>query len=436
MSHFCQYKRHTLSGKLMILFIATAALIAVSVGSILAWSFRAHFEENLRPHLIQYFEHLQEELGTPPNQDNARALATKLSLEIHYFGGNQQWSTSDTIIELDNIELYRTINPPEANYRLGRYNDHEYLISYHDDYTLAFSSPHNESQVRKIIPIIVVLIVLVLLYYATRRLFAPINDIKRGISRFGSGDLSHRLDIKRRDELGELGCSINAMADDIEHMLEAKRQLLLAISHELRSPLTRAKVALALLDDKETRSEIQQDLDEMETLIEELLETERLNTRHSVLHKSPTVVQTLITELTGEYFPGNGFKLDMPEQEITLGLDQPRIKLLLKNLLENALLHNPAEAEPPELRVTDSGHAIYITVTDHGQGIEAQHLPQIAEPFYRTDKARQRKTGGYGLGLYLCKVIAEAHGGLLNIESTLGKGTVVSITLPKNHSTN
>lgn len=431
MNPFCRKRRHTLSGKLVILFIVMTALGVAAVGSVIAWSFRNHFEQSIRPHLMQYLEYIQADIGIPPDPRKAERLAKRLSLEIHYFGRDKQWATTDRPLDLKDMYFHRQFSQDGAEYGFGHQYDREYLVSRHPDYTLAFSIPHKRREwFHKVVPVIVVLVILMLLYHATRRLFAPIEQIKEGVRRIGGGELGHRLAINRRDELGELSGNINEMADDIEQMLEAKRQLLLAISHELRSPLTRAKVAVELLDDEKQRQTIRQDLNEMEKLIEELLETERLSTRHHILNKSTVVLQQLVTEVLNEQFPGNGFAVELPRSEIEMELDQARIKLLLKNILSNAMQHNPAGARAPELSVQTVGREVHIVVRDHGQGIEAHHLPHLAEPFYRTDKSRQRQTGGYGLGLYLCKVVAEAHGGRLKIESEINQGTVVTVVLP------
>jgi signal transduction histidine kinase len=103
--------------------------------------------------------------------------------------------------------------------------------------------------------------------------------------------------------------------------------------------------------------------------------------------------------------------------------------LLLKNLLENALRYSPA-TQAPVLRCCYDEQQLYLTLQDQGPGIAAEHLPHLTEPFYRVDPARQRKTGGYGLGLYLCRMIAQAHGGSLTIESVPGQGTTVTVILP------
>lgn len=421
----------TLSGRLIVLFVLMAALIIVSVGSSMMWAFRGHFEENIRPHLIQYIEYIQSDLGSPPDQDKAQALAQRLKVQIHFFSQGDSWSTYSEGFELPEFDYRHQLQVNGVSYGFGHRYDQEYLVTHHPDYTLAFSAPHKRRfGWLKLIPIGVSVLVLILLYYATRRLFAPIGTLKEGVERIGAGDLQHRIQLQRRDELGELSCSINQMADDIEQMLEAKRQLLLAISHELRSPLTRAKVSLALLEDESQQQEIRQDLNEMEALIEELLETERLSSRHHTLNKSEVELTQLIRALVSESFAQTRIDLSLGDSVMTMHLDQARIKLLLKNILDNAIKHNADDAAPTQVTLRTLKTGIEIEICDHGPGIEPQHLHQLTEPFYRTDAARQRQTGGYGLGLYLCKVITKAHGGELVIESTLDEGTCVTINLP------
>jgi len=105
---------------------------------------------------------------------------------------------------------------------------------------------------------------------------------------------------------------------------------------------------------------------------------------------------------------------------------------VVKNLLHNALKYTPAGCAPPELSASRSDTTIEITVRDHGDGIAEEHLAHISEPFYRVDPARRRATGGYGLGLYLSRMVVEAHAGTLRIESVHGDGTRVTVSLP-NH---
>jgi signal transduction histidine kinase len=219
------------------------------------------------------------------------------------------------------------------------------------------------------------------------------------------------------------------MADDIEQMLEAKRQLLLAISHELRSPITRANVALSLMDSSVLKQGLVDDLNEMENLIHELLEAERLKSKHHVLNLTENSLNTFIQCVIKRHFPDDNIKQQLENTLPNIPLDETRIKFVLKNLLDNALKHQKTNHLAIKISTQVDHKTIKLTIKDHGSGIATQHIPHLSEPFYRADPSRQRKTGGYGLGLYLVKLIIEAHGGELLIESELGQGTCVSITL-------
>jgi signal transduction histidine kinase len=106
------------------------------------------------------------------------------------------------------------------------------------------------------------------------------------------------------------------------------------------------------------------------------------------------------------------------------------MRLLLRNLLDNALRHSAGATQPPVLRVTVQGQGVEFTVRDHGPGVPPDALSHLAEPFYRPDTARERATGGVGLGLYLCKLVAQAHGGVFGVRNVDGGGLEVSVQLP------
>jgi signal transduction histidine kinase len=422
----------SLSGKLVLLFLAMAMLLAMLAGGGIGAAFRVHFKENIRPHMHHYMEYVRNDIGFPPDPRRAERLAERVPVEIYIRGPGVDWASDGEPVDLHRLRPHRSFFRRGIHYTLGELDGREYLVSREGGYAIAFSVRHIREQAiwRGIIGIGVLLLLLVALYYATRRLISPIHSIGDGVRKFGSGDLTHRIEIDRKDELGELATSINTMADDIQQMLEAKRQLLLAISHELRSPLTRAKVAIDMLEDADTRREVNRDLDEMEKLIEELLETERLSSRHHALNREEVSLTDLAQHLITDRFANQGIHLQIPEEPLPAPVDTPRLRLLLKNLLQNALQHTPEDAEPPQLLLRQAENKILIQVRDFGTGIEKRHLPHLTEPFYRVDPARQRQTGGYGLGLYLCRMIAEAHGGTLTIESAPGEGTVVTIELP------
>ena len=269
-----------------------------------------------------------------------------------------------------------------------------------------------------------------LLYLATRWLFNPLEKISEVVSKIGQGDMESRTNIKRHDELGKLGKEINQMADDIEGMLEAKRDLFLAISHELRTPVTRSRVAAELIGDKAQREAISADMKEMDSLISDLTEAEAMSTGHSTLNRQPHSVSHLITTELNEHFADSGVEAPAASSDDYVLLDGMRIRLLLKNLLKNSLRHTAPDQPRPTVSAEVNEEGLVMVVKDSGEGIDAKHLGRVTEAFYRPDASRQRKTGGFGLGLYLCRNIVSAHQGAMEIDSERGRGATVIVKIP------
>ena len=174
-----------------------------------------------------------------------------------------------------------------------------------------------------------------------------------------------------------------------------------------------------------------EDIDGMERLIADLLESEALNTRHAILRLESVDLGELVQSVIDTDFAEQRSRVELLFSEARLEgqLDATRVRLLVRNLLENGLRYNSPGGEKLQIRGSRSDDYFELRFTDHGDGIPAEHLARVTEPFYRADPARSRATGGIGLGLYLCRLIAEAHGGLLHIDSEPGRGTVVTITL-------
>jgi signal transduction histidine kinase len=276
-------------------------------------------------------------------------------------------------------------------------------------------------------------------YWRVRRMLRPLDDIRDGARRFGAGDFAQAIPVPhahRPDELGELAATINTMGADIHQMLDAKRALLLAISHELRSPLTRARLNTELLpetpDVAPGREALLRDLALMRDLVTDLLESERLANPHAALYREPldmvALAREVVSSLHSAHAPAAAVTIDAPA-ELPAYLDPTRVRLLLRNLLDNALRHSSQAAMPPHITLQTTEGGMRIVVRDFGPGVEPGQLPQLGQPFYRPDSARTREGGGVGLGLYLCRLVAQAHGGTWAVRNA-HPGLEVEVVLP------
>jgi signal transduction histidine kinase len=428
-----QFKQltHSIRWRLVALFILLAlAMTAAFIGGTQR-KFSAGWREAIRPVLGDYIDRLAAEIGSPPDIEKAKALSARLPISIRIQGAQVNFDShpNKQSERFEHRQADRYIAETNTQTLLTRRTD--------DDHMIHFGLGDLEWRKRPTGPLLVTLVLLLLLtslaYFAVRKLLNPLKDISAGAKRFGQGDFTKPIPIRRHDELGDLATKINAMAVDIDSMLETKRGLLLAISHELRSPLTRARVNLELLpengDNAPSRDALLRDLAVMNQLISDLLESERLNDKHAVLNRLltdvPALVQGVILQLPKE----STVKLNIDAQTKTALLDDSRLRLLLRNLIDNAVHHGAGGAQSPEVIISTSDKTLTITVRDYGSGVDDSVLANLAQPFYRTDSARQRSTGGVGLGLYLCRLVAQAHGGRLEFANA-HPGLKVTATIP------
>ena len=401
-------------------------------------------EQNIFRDTMFYADLLVERRSGRVDEEFATILANSRGFDIVLKRGDSMWSVGDPI-SLEHLEFTAVDEDeiPTPIVRRGRsaddssrtlekvWHNGRFLVRTQSrgyDFILGFA-PNIADQVQ-LWSIISLIGLLALLFLATRWLFKPLENISDVVLKIGRGNFGSRTNIKRNDELGTLGAEINQMADDIEGMLEAKRDLFLAISHELRTPVTRARVAAELVEDDAPREAITADMKEMDSLISDLAEAEAMSTRHSTLNRQPhSVSQLIITELT-EYFADSGIVPPELSNDDYMLLDGMRIRLLLRNLLNNSLRHSDSEQNRPTVSAAVGEVGLVLEINDSGEGIDAKHLGRVTEAFYRPDASRQRKTGGFGLGLYLCRNIVAAHRGTMTIESEPCSGTSVTINIP------
>jgi len=380
---------------------------------------------------VRNIDSIIDDIGTPPDLERASLLAQELDWSIRIEHPDMVWrSDNDFRLAVELAEFNRTLGDAE----IRSWNNEDIIVVDRNGYLFymhqRFLDSTDFNYVILYTGLGIAAIVLFLNYFWVNRLLSPVRWLKQGAERIQRGDLGYRVKTDRQDELGELTNSVNHMADSLQSMLEAKRQLLLAISHELRTPITRAKLQLEFMDDDKSKQALLDDINEIDLLISDLLEAERLNNTHSVLVTEPVQFSDFLKSVVeGFTSDESNIRFNGLTNDQIVTLDKLRIRLLLTNLLNNAVRHG--RGNPINVKLSFLDDTATIEVVDQGEGIAEEHLADITEPFYRADSARQRHTGGFGLGLYLCKLIAEAHGGDIHITSKLGEGTHITARIPR-----
>lgn len=279
--------------------------------------------------------------------------------------------------------------------------------------------------------IVAILGVIVLIYAVMRRLTRPFVTLGAGIARIEEGDLNHQIPL--RDTFGEFRSfakSFNNMVAELQRIHEARRHMLLALPHELLTPLSRLKVRKELVADEDLRARIGKDISVVEEILSSILAAER---RHSnadaieLLEIVPYAREQIAQQID------DGYPLHIRnETGSDLAFFDPfDVGILLKNFVSNAVRYgNGKEITVRFDRDPAAPKAMRLSVEDQGIGIAAEQIPYLTEPFWRVDESRGRASGGYGLGLYLCRTIAEGMGGEITIESEVDRGTRISVTIP------
>ena len=437
--------------RIVLLFIVLALALAATFFGGMRNAFSGGWRDVLRPLVSDYVDRLAADIGTPPDIARAQALTRRLPLSISITGPLVNWESpgarqsewghhrTDVRTEGGDTAFEREQEEGSAAWLLTRRTADGHRIRF----GLGEAGWQHRPRFVGWATLGALLLITSLAYAYVRHVMRPLRAIRAGAVRFGQGDFSRPIAVRRRDELGDLADQVNAMASSLHHMLDAKRQLLLAISHELRSPLTRARLNAELVTDdlnvngsagdesRDARNALLRDLAEMGTLITELLESERLSAGHSALQREDADLNALVAEVIAAHFDGRGVRVEAVAGLPRLSLDPVRIKLLVRNLLDNALRHSADAEQVPVVSTAVDGDSVVLVVRDFGPGVPPEQLPRLAEAFYRVDTARQRSTGGVGLGLYLCKLVAQAHGGQMSLRNA-EPGLAVEVTLPEN----
>jgi heavy metal sensor kinase len=277
--------------------------------------------------------------------------------------------------------------------------------------------------------------------FLARRALKPVDKIARTAREIEEGDLSQRINVNTKDELGRLAATLNEMIGRLEKAFQRQKQFTSDASHELRTPLAviEAESTLALQkerppsDYRQSLEIVSREARQMSSLIDRLLTLARADAGKEQWNFAEVNLGKLIGNLSTDVEvlcqeKGLSFQSGQT-QDLVVNGDEARLRELFMNLLDNAIRYTPA---PGTVSVSSrrEGQMAVIAITDTGIGIPAEDIPFIFERFYRVGKSRSRTEGGSGLGLAICRHIAEAHGGRIEVESRVEAGSTFSVWLP------
>ena len=281
-------------------------------------------------------------------------------------------------------------------------------------------------------------------FWLADRAMRPVHTITQAARTIGETDLSRRLNMKGKDELGELATTFDGMLARLQAAFERQRQFVADASHELRTPLTIVNLETSRTlasphkpeDYRQALAVIHSENEFMTSLVNDLLMLARMDAGQAVLEKLPVDLSDVVLETMERLAPlaaRNTVQLeagDLPEAHM-LG-DRQLLVQMVSNLVDNGIKYAAGDDKKISIETGTTGETVWVRVSDNGPGISAQHLPHLFDRFYRIDQSRTRgevdSTGkksptGSGLGLSIVQWIAQSHGGEVKVESQPGVGT-------------
>jgi len=281
-------------------------------------------------------------------------------------------------------------------------------------------------------------------WWQVRRALAGVDQVRKAAIEIGEGAFDQRLELEGHgQELIDLAEAFNIMLDRIQRLLTEMQDVSDNIAHDLRSPVARIRgIAEAGLmsagddsspENRETLATIINECDRLTSMINTMLEIAQTNAGVVHLERNTVDVRYLLNEACDLFEPvaqqhDIELKSDIKEPHLVVKGDNPRLQRLIANLIDNAIKFS-SKGDNVTVAADLSESRVHFTVTDTGQGISEEDIPHIFDRFYRSDKSRNAP--GNGLGLSYAKSIVEAHGGEIHVESKIGHGTTVMVSLPR-----
>lgn len=411
--------------------------VAMGVGA--SWIFM-RFQAPGKTDLVKanfnhYAELVSIEIGNPPDLKKAQQLHDDLGMDIAIISSSQKWGAPEEFLtkmqslEKSAPEFDRPWPGPVAS-------GHGVLRMQSGEVTYYFTGSRRTREFSILVAVVFMLMIGTILsvsFFVTKKLLKPIREMKEAAARFSQEDWSPRIHVKGRDDISELARTMNTMADAIEKQLQSMRELLIAVSHEFRSPLTRMKVALEFVSDEKARASINEEIHVLDKMTESLLERERLKSKPESLKKEDVHLQEFVQKIVDSYIRrGVQVKADLNAAGISVAIDKARIEVVLRSLIDNSLKHSQKNEVRIDLKKsTTSSYSCMIEISDDGSGFPGEVIKKFGEPFLVGDTSRTgpRTEGGFGMGLSLAVSIIQAHKGRIEIQNKSPHGARVFIQI-------
>jgi|SRR5690625_683218 len=289
--------------------------------------------------------------------------------------------------------------------------------------------------------LITIILTVITIFILSRFITNPLIKMKEATEQLSKGKHHVGLHAERNDELGELARSITKLSKDLKALKKERNEFLASISHELRTPLTYIKGYTDILNRPNLSKDqidqyatiVQEEAKRLTTLVKDLFQLAKIDENKFPIRRKRVYLCDLLQDI------GERKQFALKDKNITLHIDckehliafidPERIQQVLINIIDNSQQHS-AEDTQITLSAKQKDHYIIITITDEGVGIPKDQLPYVFDRLYRVEKSRSRQGGGTGLGLAIAKEIVESHGGEIEIQSELRKGTTVILKIP------
>ena len=418
--------------------LTTTATLLVSLFAFLAISNRIE-----KTYLYPVFEAMDElqldAARTAWTSGGSRELAAYLDHLNKMFGANHFLLKADGVDLISGTSRSALLPSPPSTKSRGRVNGQLVVTHRSSDgqYWFVAADPRPSGR-WNFFPyyLLVACVTGAISWLVTVGIVVPIRKISAALALFGQGQLSARVVTKRRDEIGGLAQSFNAMAERVETLVTSERRLLEDISHELRSPLARLKLAVRLAktatDHDAAIGRVERDVNRIAALVAEIIEMTRMEGDPLYRKAEPVQFESLVEETASDC------RVEAESRRCHLCItgavssevagDRELLRRAVENVLRNAIRYSP-EDSTIDIRLAETDGVVLVEVRDYGPGVPAESIAKLFEPFFRVDQSRDADTGGVGLGLSIARRALQLHGGTITAQNA-GPGLRVLMVLP------